>query len=303
MPNLAAVNREDIDELKHAVAGNPRYVLSNANVFVSPGGFHYIDYLDSVDAISAEINAAELTDSEVTYIEKSLQSNAERFQGQAEIVKRYISVRGSKALDIGCGGGLFLSLLKEAGADVTGIELSDARAHYARTKHDLNIVKRPIEDQFWQQQAGSFDVVTLWDVIEHVNFPRATLRAAARMLKSGGILVIDTPCRDSFYHRVGEATYGLTKGKYPTFLNTLYSAHRFGHKQIFSTREMKQLFEDSGIEVVELRKFHELSFPNSFYLNKMLKSPALVKLVLPLVNVLLDVFPIKNKMLVVGRKK
>jgi 2-polyprenyl-6-hydroxyphenyl methylase/3-demethylubiquinone-9 3-methyltransferase len=303
MADQAMSKMENIDELKRGVSGSPRYLLSNANVFVSPGGFHYIDYLDAVEDISADINAAELTDQEVAYIEKSLQSNAERFESQAEIVQRYVSVAGKKALDIGCGGGLFLSLLKRAGAQVTGIELSDARAHYAATRHNLNIVKCPIEQQRWENEAGTFDVVTLWDVIEHVNYPRSTLRAAARMLKSGGVLVIDTPCRDSFYHRVGEFTYRLTNGKYPTFLNTMYSAHRFGHKQIFSTAEMKGLFEETGLEVVELRKFHELSFPYSFYLGKMVKSKALVKLLLPIVNVMLEIFPVKNKMLVVGRKQ
>ena len=103
-------------------------------------------------------------------------------------------------------------------------------------------------------------------------------------LKQGGVLVIDTPCRDSFYHRFGEFTYKLTGGKYPTFLNAMYSSHLFGHKQIFSTWEMKSLFESVGMEVVELRKFHELSFPYAFYLKKLVKSDAIVRLLLPFVN-------------------
>jgi hypothetical protein len=83
----------------------------------------------------------------------------------------------------------------------------------------------------------------------------------------------------------------------------MYSAHRFGHKQIFSTTEMKDLFEKANLEVIELRKFHELSFPYSFYLKKLIGSDLIVKLFLPIVNIMLLVFPIKNKMLVVGRKR
>lgn len=83
----------------------------------------------------------------------------------------------------------------------------------------------------------------------------------------------------------------------------MYSSHQFGHKQIFSTAEMKHLFEEANFEVVELRKFHELSFPYSFYLKKIFKSNLMAKLSLPIVNLLLWVFPVKNKMLVIGRKK
>lgn len=295
---------ENIDALKHSTSGSPRYRLSNANVFVSPGGYHYIDYLDPVEDISPEIDEFELTDEEVTYIEKSLQSNLERFDNQINIVKSKGPTRNKKVLDIGCGGGLFLSRLKNEGAIVTGVELSDVRAHYAKTKHNLEIIKRPIESDYWKERHSSmFDVVTLWDVIEHVNYPLSALRSSSYVLKSGGFLFIDTPCRDSFYHRLGEITYRLSNGRFPTLLNSMYSAHRFGHKQIFSTSEMKSLFEQVNLEVIELRKFHELSFPYSFYLKKILKLDSMVRLLLPAVRILLSIFPVKNKMLVIGRKK
>lgn len=295
---------ENIDTLKHSTAGRPSYRLANANVFVSPRGYHYIDYLDPVENLSPEIDESVLTDEEITYIEKSLQSNPERFENQANIVKSYVhSTSNKRLLDIGCGGGLFLSKLRNDGATAIGIELSDSRAHYARTKHKLEIIKRPIEDSYWQAQQSTFDVVTLWDVIEHVNYPESTLQSSANMLKSGGLLFIDTPSRDSFYHRFGEITYKVSNGKFPTFLNPMYSAHPFGHKQIFSTSEMKDLFEKANLEVIWLKRFHELSFPYSFYLKKIFKSDLLVKLSLPIVSVLLFLFPVKNKMLVIGRKR
>lgn len=293
---------ENIDELKHSTSGSPKYRLSNANVFVSSGGYHYIDYLDPVEEISPQIDGSGLTGEEIAYIEKSLQSNPERVENQVNAVMKHISVKNKRALDIGCGGGLFLSKLKEAGAITTGIELSDTRAYYAQTKHGLNIVKRPIEDDYWQEHHGSFDIVTLWDVIEHVNYPLSALKSAANMLKSGGILLIDTPCRDAFYHRMGEFTYWLSRGKYPTFLNTMYSSHQFGHKQILSLAELREMLETTGLEVVELRKFHELSFPYSFYLKKMFRSDFIVKMILPVVHILLTLFPIRNKMLAIGRK-
>ena len=297
---------ENVDFLKQNPAESARlaYRLRNANVFVSRQGFHFIDYLDPVADIPAEIDASQLTDRESAYIETQLQANAHKFSHQADTLGKHFPLQNARVLDIGCGGGLFLSILKQRGAQVTGIELSDSRAHYAKSKHQLDIYKYPIESDFWQKgYANHFDAVTLWDVIEHVNYPMQTLRSSVHVLKPGGLLMIDTPCRDSFYHRVGELTYRLTSGRYPTFLNAMYSSHLFGHKQIFSTTEMRQFFESVGLEVIDLHKFHELSFPYEFYLKKLFRSEAIVGLLLPVVKIFFKIFKIQNKMLVIGRKR
>lgn len=295
----------NIDAMKRQPAEHARlkYRLRNASVYVSPQGFHFTDYLDPVDGISPEIDASQLTGAESSYIESQLQANLGKFRNQAGILAKHLPLAHSNVLDIGCGSGLFLSLLKREGARVTGIELSDSRAQYARTKHALDVFKHPIESDFWQKgYAGRFDAVTLWDVIEHVNYPFQTLQSAVHVLKPGGLLLIDTPCRDSFYHRFGELTYRLTGGRYPTFLNAMYSSHLFGHKQIFSTGEMRQLFESAGLEVLDLYKFHELSFPYEFYLGKLFRSQKVIHFLLPAVRVFFRLFQIQNKMLVVGRK-
>jgi len=295
----------NIDSMKNnpAEAARLTYKLRNANVYVSAEGFHFTDYLDPVEEISREIEGTQLTDQESAYIETQLQANLNKFQNQADILARYLRLQNARILDIGCGGGLFLSILKQKGAQVTGIELSDSRAQYAKAKHGLQIDKHPIESEYWQNgYAQNFDAVTLWDVIEHVNYPQQTLQCAANVLKENGYLLIDTPCRDSFYHQVGELTYRLSGGRFPTFLNAMYSSHLFGHKQIFSTGEMKDLFTSVGLKVVELHTFHELSFPYDFYLRKLLRSEILVKLSLPFVKAFFWVFKIRNKMLVIGRK-
>jgi SAM-dependent methyltransferase len=299
------MNKENIDALKKNPAANARlrYKLKNANIYVSEAGYHFIDYLDPMEEIAPEIDGAHLTDKEASYIETQLQANSQKFSRQVEILKKHLAIKNAKVLDIGCGGGLFLSLLKRETASVVGIELNDSRAQYATTKHGLEIYKHPIESDFWQKgYKNYFDAATLWDVIEHVNYPLQTLQSAANVLKRGGLLLIDTPCRDSLYHQVGEVTYRLSGGRFPTFLNAMYSSHLFGHKQIFSTWEMKDVFASSGLEVVELQKFHELSFPYEFYLKKLLRSEALVRLSLPAVRTFFWLFKIRNKMLVIGRK-
>lgn len=300
------MNKENIDALKKrpAEGGQFTYKLKNANVYVSEEGYHFTDYLDPVEEILPEIDPSQLTDIESAYIETQLQANSQRFSNQVNILRKHLLLKNANVLDIGCGGGLFLSLLKREGADVVGIELSDSRAQYAKTKHSLEIHKYPIESDFWQiGYANHFDAVTLWDVIEHVNYPFQTLKCTTTVLKEGGLLLVDTPCRDSLYHRAGEVTYRLSGGRFPTFLNAMYSSHLFGHKQIFSTAEVKNLFESAGLEVIELDKFHELSFPYDFYLRKLLRSEVLVKLLLPVVTAFFWLIKIQNKMLVIGRKR
>src|SRR3990172_6881213 len=158
---------ENIDALKKHPRDSARltYKLKNANVYVSTGGFHFIDYLDPVEEIRPEIDTSKLSAEESAYIETQLQANLNKFKNQAATVSRHLPLQKAKVLDIGCGGGLFLSLLKQEGAEVIGIELSDGRAQYAKTKHGLEIHKRPIESDFWQKgYTDHIDAVTLWDV-------------------------------------------------------------------------------------------------------------------------------------------
>ena len=298
---------ENIDELKKSLNFSklkPKYKLKRATIYESPGGMHFSAAIDPVEEFSPKLNPKALTDGDRRYIKSTLQSNLERFTGQAELVKKHISLKGARVLDIGCGGGLFFHLLKSEGAETVGIELSEARALFAKEEYDLQIHRIPVEKDFWQKkQKESFDVVTLWDVIEHVNYPLDALISSRNLLKPGGYVMLDTPCKDGFYYKFGAFTYALTFGKFPTFLNAMYSDHTFGHKQILSTREMKGLVEMAGLEVVQIKRFHELSFPYRYYLKKMIKSDALVALMLPAVRLFFSIFKIRNKMMVVARKK
>jgi 2-polyprenyl-6-hydroxyphenyl methylase/3-demethylubiquinone-9 3-methyltransferase len=281
-----------------------KYKLKNANVFVSKGGYYFIDYLDPVENLDAVIDGSALNEKKRQNIETNLEHNKQKFLNQANLVRKYIETDKANILDIGCGGGRFLSLLKGEVSDAIGIELCDSRAEYARIFHDLCIVKRPIEDKFWEKNYSSyFDGVTLWDVIEHVNYPHQTLRKAYDVLKTKGYLMLDTPCRDGFYHRFGEIFYNLSFGRFPTFLNIMYSDHLFGHKQIFSIQNMKDLFEDIGLKVIELRLISELSFPYEYYVKRLFRTNFMSGLAIPVVSKFLSICKLKSKMIAVGQKR
>jgi 2-polyprenyl-3-methyl-5-hydroxy-6-metoxy-1,4-benzoquinol methylase len=97
--------------------------------------------------------------------------------------------RAGRLLDLGCAYGFFL---KEAERyfDVAGIELADEAAEYCR-RSGLNVLSG-IADETNMAQIGNVDVITLFDVIEHLPQPHETLALCRRYLRPGGIIVITT---------------------------------------------------------------------------------------------------------------
>lgn len=105
-------------------------------------------------------------------------------------------------LDVGCASGLFLERVREAGWRATGIEPSSTLCRYARER-----LGEPVEIEcgtleFTKLPQNSFDVVTLWDVLEHAPDPGDFLRASSGLLKSGGYLLLNVPHLDSVMARL-----------------------------------------------------------------------------------------------------
>jgi 2-polyprenyl-3-methyl-5-hydroxy-6-metoxy-1,4-benzoquinol methylase len=291
----------DIDQAKVRVDNVLLYKLSNANVYTGDHGYTFSKFLDETSANDFEISAAE-RESVRNYLETQLQSNSERFEAHVNLVKGYCKLK-SAVLDVGCGGGAFLTLCRRDGFECFGIEPDLNRAEYAEEQTQAKIFNQDIaSEEFIEENHEKFDCVTFWDVIEHVNFPSASLKAAARCLKKGGVICLDTPAKDSFYHKTGQLSYKLSFGRFPLFLNIMYSEHPFGHKQIFSTLEMKHELEKAGFTVLKFSKIHELTFPVDFYLKKMLKLNFLVTFLKPIAQLFFKIIPIRNKMVVVAVK-
>jgi 2-polyprenyl-3-methyl-5-hydroxy-6-metoxy-1,4-benzoquinol methylase len=94
-------------------------------------------------------------------------------------------------LDIGCGNGLFLHLARRVGWSVLGIELDEETARRGRERFGLEIRSGVMADVITEQQ--QFDVITMFDYLEHTTTPGADLDAAIRHLRPGGIMMIRVP--------------------------------------------------------------------------------------------------------------
>lgn len=129
---------------------------------------------------------------ETNLVEKWL--NYRRWQVRRRLITHY--KESGSILDVGCATGVFLHELRKTGGWQTfGIDISETALKYARQRLQLDVFVGELrEAQFADNQ---FDVVTFWDVIEHVPEPLKTLKEVARILKDDGILVINTPNSES----------------------------------------------------------------------------------------------------------
>ena len=114
-------------------------------------------------------------------------------------IKEYVD-RG-RILDIGCGRGLFLDLMKKDGWLVTGQEFDEKSASHAINNYRIDVHAGPLEGEFENE---SFDVININHVLEHLEKPGETLKECHRILKKGGLLVVAVPNIDSFQAKFGK---------------------------------------------------------------------------------------------------
>ena len=99
--------------------------------------------------------------------------------------------RKGKLLDVGCGNGWFLEVAKKH-FSVTGVEPNNSLSSFTSEKLKIDVYKN-----INLLKKNEYDIITLFDVIEHVNKPMEYLKRISEKLRKGGIILIYTPNRDS----------------------------------------------------------------------------------------------------------
>ena len=133
-----------------------KFKLKNARVFVCDNcDFHFTSYLDPEISENNIIDDKPISEHLKIYLANQLQFNKLKFENQVKIVKRYLSGSlHSKILDVGCGGGLFLSSLKNERIECYGIEPEIERLKYSRQETiqrciKCNVGRRCAIESFW----------------------------------------------------------------------------------------------------------------------------------------------------------
>jgi SAM-dependent methyltransferase len=147
-----------------------------------------------------------------------------------------------RLLDIGCSTGLFLRAARAIGWTGQGLEYSPDSSKIAREQHQLDV--KTGELQAGTYPAESFDVVTMWDVIEHVPDPYATLVQIHRILASDGQVLLKTPNADGLYPRLSL--------RLAERLGFWGHAEPPGHLFQFSVATLSRLAERAGFRVVDV---------------------------------------------------
>lgn len=144
----------------------------------------------------------------------------------------------TRVLDVGCAGGAFPKAASDAGFGVIGVEPSKWLSEQGRLNYGLDIRTGLLSEQ--DLPAAGFDVVTLWDVIEHLTNPTEVIGDIHRLLKPGGLLVVNYPDYGSWARR-------LLGSKWPFFLNV--------HLIYFTPQTITRFLEERGFQVMEVKPF------------------------------------------------
>ena len=150
-------------------------------------GYYYpSDYINFIGAVEDEPGRLRRWDRRYGILKRRWA--VERFAAQGRL------------LDVGCATGLFLHEMEGAGWEAMGVEPNESAAAYARRRFDLAVHVGTLRGA--QLSSGSFDVVTFWDVLEHLQTPWQDLVEAHRLLADSGLLVIRIPNLESLGTRL-----------------------------------------------------------------------------------------------------
>lgn len=151
-------------------------------------------------------------------------------------IKKY--VKNGRILDIGCGRGLALEVMRRDGWEVAGVEFSRETAAYISETYGIHVVSGDPGE--WGFSDGFFDVITINHVLEHLTTPSLMLDACGRLLRKGGLLVCAVPDISSLQALAG-------KGKW-FHLDIPFHIHHF------TEAGLARLLEGKGFKIVNIRR-------------------------------------------------
>jgi len=161
------------------------------------------------------------------------------FTQALHLVEKYAPLKG-KILDVGCAAGFFLNVAQQNGWEVTGVEPGRWLSEWGRKRFAIDIKNGVLYDASFPDEC--FDVVTMWDVLEHTPDPRSELAEVNRILKKGGILLINFP-------NVGSKLARIAGSKWWFFLSV--------HLYHFTPQTISAMLQKNQFEVVNIGRHYQ----------------------------------------------
>ncbi len=157
--------------------------------------------------------------------------------------------RKGRILDVGAAFGAFLEVARDRGWDPSGVELSPFSSAVARETHGFEIYTGDLTRAPYAE--GSFDCITFWDVIEHVQSPAANLDRAHALLKPDGVLLMTTDNFDCLFSDLGRAAYALSLHRFTYGLDRLYIPY---NRTYFTEASFRSLLDARGFRTASFAK-------------------------------------------------
>ena len=148
-------------------------------------------------------------------------------------------VKPGKILDIGCGGGVFLDVMRRGGWETIGTELNEETASYAIKVYGLKIITGDIIQH--QLPAKSMDAINISQVLEHLKNPNEVIEECHRLLIKGGVLIISVPELRSSQFTIGKENWFLLDLPFHLF-----------H---FTTEGLSRLLQKNGFKIKRIKRF------------------------------------------------
>jgi len=179
---------------------------------------------------------------------------------RTKFIMEMLTVHNPEILDVGCGGGILSEALAKTGARVTGIDLSQASIEVARQhaqKHELEINYRyESVEEIIRKHAGSFDVVTCMEMLEHVPEPGKIVASCARALKPNGHAFFST------INRTPKAfLFAIVGGEY---ILHLLPRGTHAYQKLIRPLELKNWAEENCLEFSRLSSLMYNPFTRKF---------------------------------------
>lgn len=153
---------------------------------------------------------------------------SKKLQNFLHVLKKIKQTKAQgKFMDIGCATGVFLDMAQKEGYNVTGVDVSEFACTYAKENFGIKTLNGKLEDLHIPEK--SFDIITMWDVIEHVPDPHKFLKEVHRVLKDDGIIFILTINDSSLMGWLAEAAYLASFKTVPTFTRMIHPIHHNYH--------------------------------------------------------------------------
>lgn len=165
----------------------------------------------------------------VTYYERVVNKIEEENLNERYEFISYFKHTG-KILDVGCGNGLFLNFMKEKGWEVYGVEVSKMACNFAKEKFNLEVYNSDLINA--DLKGGSFDLITMYDVLEHIPNINENLKRVYELLKTDGVFIANVPNFNSLQR--------ITFGKYWCHLDI---PRHFYH---FTSLTLKKILENNN---------------------------------------------------------